>query len=79
MRGRPDLAYIDKGCHVWPSCLSCPLERCIYDDEPEDGRAARHRVRDLEINRLYGERRDVKGIAARFGGSRRTIHRIVAL
>lgn len=73
-----DTHYRDTGCQVWPSCLSCPLERCIYD-EPEGGPAARRRLRDEEIYRLYTERKaDIAALARRFGVSRRTVHRAVA-
>ena len=31
--------YRDTGCELAPSCLQCPMERCVYD-EPEGGRGA---------------------------------------
>lgn len=69
--------YQDQGCYVSPSCLRCPLERCVYD-EPAGGRDATQQSRDAEIYRLYRQRGpDVRGLAARFGVSRRTVHRIV--
>lgn len=70
-------AYHDTGCSAHHSCLSCPLERCVYD-EPEGGKGAAQRARDEEIFRLYGDRGpDIQSLAMRFGVSRRTIHRVV--
>lgn len=76
--------YQDTGCTVSPSCLVCPLERCIYD-EPLGGQGALQEARDAEIFRRYqetvaGSERglpDIRSLAARFGVSRRTIHRVV--
>ena len=28
----------DTGCVAWPSCLSCPLPRCLYDLPPKRAR-----------------------------------------
>ena len=70
--------YRDTGCELAPSCLQCPMERCVYD-EPEGGRGAERASRDAEIYKLYREQRqDIQALAARFGVSRRTIHRAVA-
>ena len=67
--------YRDRGCDLFPSCLSCPLPRCRYD-EPGGVRALLNRVRDREIRRM---RRDdavpVDEIARRFHVSRRTVFR----
>lgn len=69
--------YHDQGCEVAPSCLRCPLARCIHDETPAE-RAAAQQVRDEAIYRLYRqEGRDVKALAERFGVSRRTVHRAV--
>ena len=70
--------YQDKGCEVSPSCLRCPLERCIFD-EPEGGRHAAQQSRDEEIyGRYLQDGPDIKALALRFGVSRRTVHRAVA-
>ena len=67
--------YRDRGCDLFPSCLSCPLPRCRYD-EPGGVRAMLNRVRDREIRRM---RLDgdvaVNEIARRFQVSRRTVFR----
>jgi hypothetical protein len=70
--------YVDTGCEVHPSCLSCPLVRCRYD-EPGGFRAILGRDRDRLILQL---RRDesltVDAIARRVGVSRRTVFRVLA-
>lgn len=69
--------YADSGCQVAPSCLNCPLERCRYE-EPEGGKGATLRARDEEVYRVYLQHGpDIRWLAAHFGVSRRTIHRIV--
>lgn len=73
-----DIHYRDTGCHLSPSCLSCMLERCIYD-EPEGGHIHRRWARDQEIYLLYRQHpSDIGELALRFGVSRRTVHRAVA-
>ena len=47
--------FPDTGCEVSPSCLRCPLAKCIYD-EPEEERRQAQEERDKEIYRLYLER-----------------------
>jgi transcriptional regulator of acetoin/glycerol metabolism len=70
--------YADTGCSVHPSCLSCPLVRCRYE-EPDAGRGALSRVRDEAI---LGARREeslpIQAVARRFGVSRRTVFRVLA-
>ena len=82
--------YQDSGCTVSPSCLSCPLEQCIFD-EPIGGRDAAQQTRDEAIFLRYcamaeQARRggqasykapDVRSLATDFNVSRRTIHRVV--
>ncbi len=73
----PELThYRDDGCRVWPSCLSCPLVRCIYD-EPRQGRGATTRLRDAEIARLFREGWSARALALRYGVHRRSIFRIL--
>lgn len=85
--------FPDTGCAVSPSCLRCPLARCIYD-EPEEDRRQAQQERDREIFRLYlenvakgalltgqasspGRGPAIRALAERFGVSRRTVHRAV--
>ncbi len=69
--------YRDEGCDISPSCLRCPLPRCRYDDPGWLRREAKAR-RDQEVLRMQGaEGLGPMELAARFGVSRRTIHRIL--
>ena len=69
--------YRDEGCDFHPSCLTCPLPRCRYD-EPGGVRALLNLGRDREI--LHLRRRQglaVDTLARRYGVSRRTVFRIL--
>ena len=69
--------YRDEGCDFHPSCLTCPLPRCRYD-EPGGVRALLNLGRDREI--LHLRRRQglaVETLAQRYGVSRRTVFRIL--
>ena len=69
--------YRDEGCELAPSCLHCPLPRCIYD-EPGGKQERRRRRRNEEIQRLFdSQRKDIDELAQRYGVSRRTIYRIL--
>lgn len=68
--------YRDEGCELFPSCLNCPLSRCIYD-EPGGVKGVRKRRRDGEILRLFYEGQKTADLAKRFGISRRTVERAV--
>jgi hypothetical protein len=69
--------YVDTGCDVHPSCLSCPLVRCRYD-EPRGIRGLFSDDRDQGILQLRREGRPISLIAQRFGVSRRTVFRVLA-
>jgi hypothetical protein len=70
--------YSDSGCDLYPSCLSCPLPRCRYDD-PGGAAAMLRTGRNAAIARLAS--RDgltVEELARAFGVSRRTVFRVLA-
>ena len=70
--------YADTGCDLHPSCLSCPLVRCRYD-EPGGARRLISNERDRRVVRLQREEQlSVDLIAQRFGISRRTVFRVLA-
>ena len=70
-------AFRDHGCDLHPSCLSCPLPRCRYDDPGWIQREERDQ-RDAEILRArIAESLPVAHLAARFGVSTRTVHRVI--
>jgi AraC-like DNA-binding protein len=70
--------YVDAGCSVHPSCLTCPLVRCRYD-EPGGVRTLLSADRDAQILSLRRQGDlTVKAIARRAGVSRRTVFRVLA-
>lgn len=69
--------YVDRGCDLYPSCLSCPLPRCRYE-EPGGAAAMIRNGRDASILRLAREDgMSVDRLAQMFGLSRRTIFRVL--
>ena len=69
--------YTDTGCDIHPSCLTCPLVRCRYD-EPGGARRIFSEARDGAISRLRQEGRvPIEDLARQFGVSRRTIFRVL--
>ena len=69
--------YVDTGCDVHHSCLTCPLVRCRYD-EPGGARRLLSEGRDRSIVALRRAGLDFEEIASRFGVSRRTVFRALA-
>jgi hypothetical protein len=68
--------YRDDGCDVHPSCLTCPLPRCRY--EQRGGlRGMMNAYRDRQVLELREEGIEVPELSERFGLSRRTIFRIL--
>lgn len=69
--------YSDTGCDLYPSCLTCPLPRCRYDD-PGGAASMLRSGRDAAILRV-AERDGVSvdSLATMFGLSRRTIFRVL--
>ena len=72
------IIYQDNGCDLHPSCLTCPLPRCRYDDPGWLQREERGQ-RDTEVLKLRAKQSlPVPELAARFGVSTRTVHRILS-
>ncbi len=69
-----EFEYRDEGCELFPSCLSCPLPVCRYD---EPRRRWAKEARDREISRLYYQGKSAAELAKSFGVSKRTIYRII--
>jgi hypothetical protein len=69
--------YADTGCDVHPSCLTCPLVRCRYD-EPGGARKLQADQRDASIVVLQREGASIDAIAAQIRVSRRTVFRVLA-
>lgn len=72
------LDYEDTGCEIHPACLTCPLLRCRYD-EPGGLKTIRLSARDKEIARAREAGRSLAEITRRFGLSRRSVFRRLAL
>lgn len=70
-----NVKWRDTGCaDGGPSCLACPLDVCLLD-QPSGADVMRGRNR--RILRAHKEGRSVKKIAAAFGLSTRTVHRVI--
>lgn len=69
--------YEDTGCEVSPSCLSCPLPQCKYDD-PVWFQRHRRMARDLKVwSTMQSEGLNVEEAADRFSVTVRTVFRIM--
>lgn len=68
--------YPDEGCEFSPSCLECPLPRCILD-EPGTRRQLKKRNRNEQIIRRFKKGESISDLAKAFGISKRTIQRAV--
>ncbi len=68
--------YRDEGCHVAPSCLRCPLERCIYD-RPAHADAAVRRGRNRRLRGLARRGWPVARLAHQFRLSPAHVRRIL--
>jgi hypothetical protein len=68
--------YRDDGCEVNPTCLTCPLPRCRYE-EPGGLRALLNATRDKQIIQLRLTGIAVDELADRFSVSRRTVFRVL--
>lgn len=68
--------YRDEGCELHPSCLRCPLPRCVYDEPGGKGQWHRNR-RDQKLLMLHREGVDVPSLVRRFGITERTVYRIL--
>ena len=69
--------YEDKGCQASPSCLTCPLPQCKYDD-PSWFHKLKQVKKDLSIlNEMQAENLTVDETAKRFSVSTQTILRIL--
>jgi hypothetical protein len=70
--------YADTGCDLHPSCLTCPLARCRYEQDTDAARKRAGRERDRRIIELQRRGKTIGMIASRFGVSRRTVFRVLA-
>ena len=69
-----EFPYEDKGCELFPSCLSCPFPDCL-EEEPWGKERFLKRRRAQRMLELKREGKNVKEIARIFGVSKRTVQR----
>jgi DNA-binding CsgD family transcriptional regulator len=64
----------DSGCALHPSCLSCPLERCI-EEVPRGRQRQRMSDRAAAMASLRRQGNTARQVAVAFGVSLRTVQR----
>ena len=69
-----DINWRDGGCEFFPSCLNCPLPKCV-EDEPRGQQRLRMAARKRRMMELRRRGKSVKDIAGLFGVSKRTVQR----
>ena len=67
--------YRDEGCDLSPSCLNCPLPRCIYE-RPRGKQKMRLEARAKRMAELR-RGKSLKEVAEVFGVSLRTVQRVL--
>ena len=72
-----EVEWRDGGCRLFPSCLNCPLPRCV-EDEPRRAQRAKRADRARRMAGLRGAGKTVEQIAQLCGVSRRTVQRALA-
>ena len=66
----------DKGCDLFPSCLNCPLPKCI-DGEPKERCQVKIKARNKGIIELRQKGAPIEIIAKRYGISRRKVRKVL--
>jgi transposase-like protein len=69
-----EIDWRDAGCEVFPSCLNCPLPRCV-EEEPRGQQRLRLAARNRRMVELRQSGKSVRDIAGLFGVSQRTVER----
>jgi transposase-like protein len=69
-----EIDWRDEGCKIHPSCLNCPLERCI-EEEPRGKQRLKAVLRAGRIAQLRRSGKSVREIADIFEVSHRTVQR----
>ena len=71
-----EVNWRDEGCGVFPSCLNCPLPRCV-EEESRGQQRLRMKARNRRMAELSRGGKNVKEIAELFGVSQRTVQRAI--
>ena len=69
-----EVDWRDEGCELFPSCLNCPLPRCI-EEEPRGRQRLRTSARARQMAELRRSGRSIEEVAQVFGTSKRTVQR----
>ena len=69
-----EVDWRDEGCEVFPSCLNCPLPRCL-EEQPRGKQMLRMKARARRMVDLRQQGKSVAEIARLFGVSQRTVQR----
>jgi hypothetical protein len=72
-----DMEWHDDGCEFFPSCLNCPLPRCL-EEEPRGKQKLRMVTRAGRMSKLRDEGKTTAEIARLFGVSIRTVQRAIS-
>lgn len=77
-KDREDAARsVDTGCVLHPSCLSCPLPKCVHDMTQREQRELRgFSANYTEIRRRYRAGETINQLVLLFDVSRRSVYRI---
>lgn len=66
----------DRGCHVHPACLECPLPQCVFDLGEDANPMAHVEERNRRILESHAAGETAEVLAQRWGISTRTVFRI---
>ena len=69
-----EIDWCDEGCDIFPSCLNCPLPRCI-EEEPRGKQRLRTSARAKRMVAFRQNGKSVREIAELFGVTERTVQR----
>lgn len=69
--------YPDKGCEFYPSCLTCPFVRCVFDESRIGVIKAKKKGRNEEIRERFYKGESILDLAIAFEVSIRTIRGVV--
>lgn len=72
-----DVNWKDTGCEIYPSCLNCPLDKCM-EEEPRGRQRLRMLARSTRIAELKDQGKSISEIARYFQVSPRTVQRALA-
>ena len=72
-----DVNWKDTGCEIFPSCLNCPLDRCM-EEEPRGRQKLRMMARSNRMTELRDRGKSISEIARYFQVSQRTVQRALS-